>query len=111
MGDDSLIDALLSSHDTAGIVDLIQQFGLEGLDFNQITDLMVQAGIDPTTLTDAQVEQIMHATGPDTGVANGSNHAAPTHRTDVNEVHFGNGCDCGYSPGNCGSGQFCRWTY
>lgn len=40
-------------------------------------------------------------------------HALPEGMTmqDRDWVQFGNGCDCGYTPNNCGAGPFCRWQY
>lgn len=32
---------------------------------------------------------------------------ADSHSSDVK---FAGGCDCGYSPGTCGAGHFCRWS-
>lgn len=46
--------------------------------------------------------------GVDTDTATGGGHQA-----EGRELHFGGGggCDCGFSPNNCGAGWACRWRH
>lgn len=94
---------LFDADSASKLMDAIAQSGLAeaSISFDQVTNLLMDAGIDPATLTDQQVDALTAATG-DGSTATRAEHASA--------VKFGGGCDCGFNPGNCGSGSFCRWT-
>ncbi|MEJ2867383.1 hypothetical protein WCD74_06365 [Actinomycetospora sp. OC33-EN08] len=66
MADDGMLNALLGAGDSADVLSILAQHGLAGLDFGQLTDLLVGAGIDQSTLTDAQIDRISGALGSHT---------------------------------------------